>query len=111
MVVQIVMNKSLKYYGSISVYGEAVPIACAGIITKVNQVFMSFVIGISQGLQPITSFNYGAKKYKRVKTAYTFAIKCGFAFGYCGIFAFPVSTSPDYIYFRRWFRGILYICN
>lgn len=48
MVVQIVMNKSLKYYGSISVYGEAVPIACAGIITKVNQVFMSFVIGISQ---------------------------------------------------------------
>lgn len=79
MVVQIVMNKSLKYYGSISVYGEAVPIACAGIITKVNQVFMSFVIGISQGLQPITSFNYGAKKYKRVKTAYTFAIKCGFA--------------------------------
>ncbi len=55
IIVQIVMNKSLKYYGSISVYGEAVPIACAGIITKVNQIFMSFVIGISQGLQPITS--------------------------------------------------------
>lgn len=78
MVVQIVMNKSLKYYGSISVYGEAVPIACAGIITKVNQVFMSFVIGISQGLQPITGFNYGAKKYKRVKTVYICAIKSGF---------------------------------
>lgn len=62
MFVQIVMNKSLKYYGSISDYGEAIPIACAGIITKVNQVFLSFIIGISQGLQPITSFNYGAKK-------------------------------------------------
>ena len=62
MLVQIVMNKSLKYYGSISIYGESIPIACAGIITKVNQVFLSFVIGISQGLQPITSFNYGAKQ-------------------------------------------------
>lgn len=70
MVVQIIMNKSLKYYGSLSVYGEAIPIACAGIITKVNQVFMSFVIGISQGLQPIVSFNYGAKQYERVRRGY-----------------------------------------
>lgn len=77
MVVQIVMNKSLKHYGSLSVYGEAVPIACAGIITKVNQVFMSFIIGISQGLQPITSFNYGAARYGRVKNAYLRALFCG----------------------------------
>lgn len=77
MVVQIVMNKSLKYYGSLSVYGEAVPIACVGIITKVNQVFFSFLIGISQGLQPIVSFNYGAKKYARVKKAYIRAISYG----------------------------------
>lgn len=78
MVVQIVMNKSLKYYGSLSVYGEAIPIACAGIITKVNQVFMSFIIGISQGLQPIVSFNYGARKYGRVKKAYGQATAVGF---------------------------------
>ena len=77
MVVQIVMNKSLKYYGSLSVYGEAVPIACVGIITKVNQVFFSFLIGISQGLQPIASFNYGAKKYSRVKSVYLRAVFYG----------------------------------
>lgn len=77
MIVQIIMNKSLKYYGSQSVYGEAIPIACVGIISKVNMVFMAFVIGISQGLQPIASFNYGAKKYSRVKEAYTKAICCG----------------------------------
>ena len=77
LVVQIVMNKSLKYYGSHSVYGESIPIACAGIITKVNQVFMAFIIGISQGLQPIVSFNYGAGKYKRVKSAYLQAITIG----------------------------------
>lgn len=78
MLVQIVMNKSLKYYGLRSAYGEAVPIACAGIITKVNQVFMSFIIGISQGLQPIISFNYGARQFRRVKQAYFFATTCGF---------------------------------
>lgn len=77
MVVQIIMNKSLKYYGSISSYGESIPIACSGIISKVNMVFMSFVIGISQGLQPIVSFNYGAKRYARVKEAYRKAITCG----------------------------------
>ena len=78
MVLQIVMNKSLKHYGMLSEYGEAVPLACAGIITKVNQVFLSFIIGISQGLQPIVSFNYGAKKYQRVKEGYQKACICGF---------------------------------
>lgn len=77
MIVQIIMNKSLKYYGSMSQYGESIPIACAGIITKVNMLFMSFVIGISQGLQPIASFNYGAKKYNRVREAYFKATGCG----------------------------------
>lgn len=78
MVVQIVMNKSLKYYGSLSIYGDAVPIACAGIISKVNMLYMSFIIGISQGLQPIVSFNYGAGQHKRVKEAYLRA--CGYGF-------------------------------
>ena len=55
MIVQIIMNKSLKYYGSLSIYGEAIPIACAGIITKVNQVFLSLIIGISPASQTKTS--------------------------------------------------------
>lgn len=88
MAVQIVMNKSLKYYGSRSVYGEAVPIACVGIITKVNQVFMSFLIGISQGLQPIVSFNYGAGKYDRVKEAFKKAIISCFILSMIAFLAF-----------------------
>ena len=88
MIVQIVMNKSLKYYGSLSAYGESIPIACAGIISKVNMVFMSFVIGISQGLQPIASFNYGAGKYKRVKEAYLKAISCGFLLAFVAFLLF-----------------------
>ncbi len=75
MLVQIVLNRTLKYYGSMSVYGEATPIACAGIISKVTGICFSFIIGISQGLQPIVSFNYGAGNYKRVKDGYNLAIK------------------------------------
>lgn len=78
MVVQIIMNKSLSYYGALSVYGVSIPLASSGIITKVNQVFFSFIIGISQGLQPIVSFNYGAGRYERVKKAYIRAVSSGF---------------------------------
>ena len=60
-VVQIVMNNTLAHYGAQSVYGGDIPLACSGIITKVNMIFMSFVIGISQGTQPVIGFNYGAK--------------------------------------------------
>ncbi|HBA96783.1 MAG TPA: MATE family efflux transporter [Lachnospiraceae bacterium] len=90
MIVQIVMNKSLKYYGSLSVYGEAIPIACAGIITKASQVFFSFLIGISQGLQPIASFNYGAKKYNRVKKVYLRAISYGAVLSIIAFFMFQM---------------------
>lgn len=67
MVVQIVLNNSLTYYGAQSQYGESIPLACAGIISKVSFLFFAFCIGISQGMQPISSFNYGAKQYDRVK--------------------------------------------
>lgn len=67
MVVQIVLNNSLTYYGGLSDYGSEIPLACAGIISKVGMIYFAVVIGIAQGLQPIVSFNYGAKKYDRVK--------------------------------------------
>lgn len=74
MVVQIVMNNILRYYGAQSHYGSEIPLACAGIITKVNMIFFSLVIGLSQGLQPIVSFNYGARKFRRVREAYLKAV-------------------------------------
>ena len=88
MGVQIIMNQSLKHYGSHSIYGENIPIACAGIITKVNMIFMSFVIGLSQGLQPIASFNYGAGKKGRVKEAYIKAISIGAVLAVIAFFMF-----------------------
>lgn len=77
MTVQIVMNNSLRYYGAQSVYGESIPLACAGIINKVSFIFFSFCIGIAQGMQPIASFNYGAKNYDRVKRVILMSLCCG----------------------------------
>lgn len=77
MIVQIVMNQSLTHYGALSEYGESIPLAVAGIVTKVNQIFFSIVIGIAQGSQPIESYNYGARNYERVKKAYYCAICSG----------------------------------
>ena len=119
MVVQIVMNNTLTYYGSNSVYGSDIPLACAGIISKVNMLFFSFVIGISQGLQPIVSFNFGAQKYDRVKDAYKKAVFVATAISIVaflclqffprqiiGIFG---SGSEEYLHFaERYFRIFLF---
>lgn len=72
-IVQITMNNVLRHYGSTSIYGSDIPLAVVGIVAKVNMVFLSVVIGIAQGSQPIVGFNYGAKQYHRVKRTYACA--------------------------------------
>lgn len=94
MIVQIIMNKSLTHYGALSVYGASIPLACAGIITKINQFYFSVVIGISQGLQPIVSYNYGAKKYDRVKKACTLACLYGLGISVIAFICFFFFPKP-----------------
>ncbi|MBQ8663475.1 MAG: MATE family efflux transporter [Eubacterium sp.] len=77
MVTQIVLNNSLTFYGALSIYGEATPLAIAGIGMKTFQLFFGVVIGLVQGGQPIFSFNYGAEKYDRVRSAYKMALTVG----------------------------------
>ncbi len=81
MVVQITLNNTLKLYGGMSIYGEAIPIAVVGIITKVSSIFLSVITGVGQGVQPIASYNYGAKKYDRVSHAFRLSITVGFIIG------------------------------
>lgn len=70
MLVQIVMNNTLGYYGERSVYGRDVPLACVGIISKVSTVFNSLISGISQSCQPMIGYNYGAGNHRRVKETF-----------------------------------------
>ena len=74
LVVQISYNHSLIHYGALSVYGSNIPLTAFGIIMKINGVVFGFFVGISQGSQPIYSFNYGSGKYDRVKAVFRQAL-------------------------------------
>lgn len=115
MVVQIVMNNTLTYYGGQSVYGSDIPLACAGIISKVGMIFFALVIGISQGIQPIISFNYGAQNGLRVKETYKKAVTAAILISTCAFLLFQIfprqiigifgSGSEAYFHFaERFFR-------
>lgn len=80
-IVQITMNNILRYYGERSIYGTDIPLACVGIIAKVNMIFMAFCIGLSQGCQPIWGFNRGAKHYDRVRQTYRMAFVIALSVG------------------------------
>lgn len=87
-IVQIVLNNSLIYYGAQSIYGSEIPLASSGIVMKTNAILLSVIIGISQGSQPIISFNYGAKNYDRVRGIYKLAISYSLVVSLLGFIAF-----------------------
>ena len=50
-------------------YGDAA-IAAMSIVGRVCNFIFAVALGISQGFQPVSAFNYGAKKFKRVKEGF-----------------------------------------
>ena len=70
LVMNLVLNSSLRYYGEQSVYGGSEALAAAGVVTKVSFLFYSTIIGCSIGGAPIMGFNYGARQHDRVKETY-----------------------------------------
>ncbi len=60
----------------VKVYGDAA-IAAVGIANKIYMLLRSFVLGIGHGFQPVAGYNYGARKYERVKKAFWVATAVG----------------------------------
>ncbi len=125
VVIMGVMNSTLVKYGAMSEYGADIPMTVVGIVMKVFQIVIAFVVGIAAGCQPIIGFNYGAGKKKRVKEIY---IKLIFAEVIIGIIAtlafelFPVqiislfgSESALYNHYAtlafRIFLSTIILCN
>ena len=54
-----------------AVYGDAA-VAAMSITARIFFFIFSISIGVGQGFQPVSGFNYGAKKYKRIRAAYKF---------------------------------------
>ena len=62
----IFMNNIMTKYGARTEYGADIPLSVYGVISKINSLYISTVLGISIGAQPIIGFNYGAGEYERV---------------------------------------------
>lgn len=114
-VVQITMNNTLRHYGADSMYGADIPLACVGVISKVNMVFMAICIGTSQGCQPLWGFNYGARNYGRVREAYKRAFQISLIVGIVFFLCFQIfprqivsifgTGTEEYFHFaERYFR-------
>lgn len=58
------------------IYGDAA-IAAMSIVNRYSSFVLCVGLGIGQGFQPVASFNYQAKEYKRVKKSMTFTLKFG----------------------------------
>ena len=84
--VQIVCNSTLQGYGG-DIYVGIMTVA-----NSVREIFMLPISGLISGAQPVISFNYGAKDYKRVKDGIRFNTFMGASytmFAWLLVIAFP----------------------
>lgn len=87
--VNAIINNTVYRYG-----GDA-SVAAIGIFTTLTQMFISFVIGVCQGMQPIVGYNYGARRYDRLKRAFWLtAAVCTAA---CALCTFAGMVLPRYV--------------
>ena len=70
-IASVALNRSAMVYGDAAV-------AAMSIVSKVFMLIFSTSLGIGQGYQPVAGYNYGAKKYARVRAAYKFTLILGF---------------------------------
>lgn len=63
----VFMNNMMTILGESTKYGANIPLSVYGVISKVNSLFISTVLGISIGAGPIIGFNYGMGNKERVK--------------------------------------------
>ena len=80
-------------------YGDAA-IAAFSIVNRVIIFVSSALIGFGQGFQPVCGFNFGARKYDRVRNAFKFS--AAVMTGYCVIFALAgILFSSEIVSFFR----------
>ena len=88
-----VENNMLKMAGANSKFGPNIPITVLGIVIKISQILTSIIIGIAVGSQPIMGFNYGARKFDRVKKALKYVVGIGTGVSIVAFILFQ--TIPD----------------
>ncbi|MDO4467991.1 MAG: MATE family efflux transporter [Bacillota bacterium] len=59
--------------GCSAVYGDEA-VAAMSIVSRISFFVLSIALGMGQGFQPVSSFNYGAGKYSRVRKGFWFTL-------------------------------------
>jgi len=67
LVLFVFMNNMLTRLGANTKFGADIPLSVYGIISKINSLYISSILGIAIGSQPIIGFNYGAGNKRRVQ--------------------------------------------
>ncbi len=83
---------SVSFSSSLSRYGGDLAVGAMTVLTSINQLVTMPMSGICQGGQPLISYNYGAKKFDRVKEAFY----CQFfvCVGYATVFWLLLMAAP-----------------
>ncbi len=90
VIISLVCNIMLAKFGAMSKYGADIPIAVIGIAMKVFTIVINIVVGIVLGAQPILGYNYGARKFDRVKETFKNVIISTIIVGLIATFFFEV---------------------
>ena len=85
---------SISFTSSLARFGGDVAVGAMTVLTSINQLVSMPLSGICQGGQPLISYNYGAKKYDRVKEAFL----CQFVVCVCYTLVFWIllMVKPDF---------------
>ena len=89
---------SISFTSSLAEFGGDVAVGAMTVLTSINQLITMPLSGVCQGGQPLISYNYGAKKFDRVKEAFF----C--QFGVC--VAYTVLFWAAMMIFPNFFAGI-----
>lgn len=81
LVLFVFMNNIMTKLGSSTKFGADIPLSVYGVISKINSLYISTVLGISIGSQPIIGFNYGAGNELRVKETIKKVLTVNFVIG------------------------------
>jgi Na+-driven multidrug efflux pump len=71
---------NIAFNFSLQKYGGDIAVGSMTILSSLMQILHLPLVGLTQGAQPITSYNYGAKNNERVKKTFKLLIKCAFTY-------------------------------
>ena len=85
---------SISFTTSLARFGGDVAVGAMTVLTSINQLITMPLSGICQGGQPLISYNYGAKKFDRVKEA--FFCQFGVCVAYTTLFWLAMMIFPGF---------------